>query len=94
MSPGRFRTCRKLDRTKKGDYFIPMTGSESRERIYASRSRDVRYTRSSSETAGRGARFRTFRTWKVDCHEESIGRLDLHFLNPRTARHGGEERGV
>lgn len=36
-------------------------------------------------------RFRSSRTWKVDCHEESIGRLDLHFLNPRTAR-GDEER--
>lgn len=33
-------------------------------------------------------RFRIYRTWKVDCHEESIGRLDLHFLNPRTRRRG------
>lgn len=43
------------------------------------------------ETAGK-ERFRIFRTWKVDCHEESIGRLDLHFLNPRMAHQCGAEK--
>lgn len=47
----------------------------------------------SSEATGEERRFRTLRTWKVDCHEESIGRLDLHFLNPRTAAKRGQEDG-
>lgn len=31
-------------------------------------------------------------SWKVDCHEESIKELDLHFLNPQSRGNGESAR--